>query len=80
MDFFTEMAAMDLFEKKKKVSTLKLVVAPLFEFFKKYILYRGFLDGYYGFIISIMSSYYKFFKYSKLKNLWIEHNSLSNNK
>lgn len=80
MDLFTEMAARDLFEKKKKVSTLKLIVAPMFEFFKKYILYRGFLDGYYGFIISIMSSYYKFFKYSKLKNLWIKHNTLSSNK
>tara|TARA_B110000114_G_scaffold184841_1_gene229710 strand:+ start:583 stop:1353 length:771 start_codon:yes stop_codon:yes gene_type:complete len=80
MDLFTEMAARDLFEKKKKVSTLKLIVAPMFEFFKKYILYRGFLDGYYGFIISIMSSYYKFFKYSKLKNLWIKHNALSSNK
>jgi glycosyltransferase involved in cell wall biosynthesis len=80
MDLFTEMAARDLFEKKKKVSTLKLIVAPMFEFFKKYILYRGFLDGYYGFIISIMSSYYKFFKYSKLKNLWIKHNAPINNK
>lgn len=70
---FTTMAAKELFEKNKKVSVLKVLISPPIEFFKKYILKLGILDGYYGFVVCVMSAYYRFNKYSKLKLLWQKH-------
>jgi hypothetical protein len=61
--------ALDLFKKNKNVPLVKLVLSPFFDFFKKYIYQKGFLDGYYGLVICIMSAYYKFLKYAKLKDL-----------
>ncbi len=78
INHFTDMAAISSFKKKKKVTIFKLAMGPIFEFFKKYILKRGFLDGYYGFVISVMSAYYVFYKYAKLKDLWIRENALDN--
>lgn len=77
---FAEMAARDLFEKRKKVSVVRLIVGPVFEFHKKFFLQKGFLDGYYGFVISVMSAYYNFYKYAKLKDLWIANNAPPNKK
>jgi len=68
---YAEMAALELFERQKKASVIKIAFAPPFEFFKKYFIQRGFLDGFYGFVICKMSAYYKFYKYAKLKDLWI---------
>ncbi len=65
---FTEMAAQDLFAKGKKASLFKIIFGPAVEFLKVYILKRGFLDGFYGFVIAVMSSYYIFYKYAKLKD------------
>lgn len=77
VNLFTELQAKDLFERRKKVTILKIIIAPLFEFLKKYIFKKGFLDGYYGFVISAMSSYYIFYKYAKLRSLWIKENTMA---
>ncbi len=70
---YAEMAALDLFEKQRKVSVMKIAFAPPFEFFKKYFIQKGFLDGFYGFVICKMSAYYKFYKYARLKDFWIRN-------
>ena len=43
-----------------------LVINPLHGFFKHYVLKRGFLDGWQGFIISVMNGINIFMKYSLL--------------
>ncbi len=67
---FTELAAQDLFAKGKKTNLFKIILAPFFQFLKVYVFKKGFLDGFYGFVIAVMSSYYIFYKYAKLKDLW----------
>ena len=40
-----------------------------FTFIKKYILQLGFLDGFYGVTIAVISAHAKFLKYAKFKQL-----------
>jgi glycosyltransferase involved in cell wall biosynthesis len=45
---------------------LYILLRPVLEFIKKYILKKGFLLGMPGLILAILSSYYQFLKYAKL--------------
>jgi len=47
----------------KTPSLWKIIFAPLGGFFKYYILNRGFLDGFRGFVISVLHGFYTFSKY-----------------
>ncbi len=47
----------------KNFSFVKLLFSPPFGFIKHYFLKLGFLDGFRGFIISVLTSYYIFLKY-----------------
>lgn len=49
----------------KKKSRLKAILNPYWTFFKLYILKKGFLDGWHGFIISKLYAQYTFWKYIK---------------
>ena len=42
---------------------------PWFEFFYRYVVRLGFLDGYPGYVYALISSLYTFIKYAKLKEL-----------
>jgi glycosyltransferase involved in cell wall biosynthesis len=53
----------------KKVSLLKLIFTPVFSFLKTYIIKRGFLDGYKGWLIAVTTAYYSFIKYARLYEL-----------
>jgi glycosyltransferase involved in cell wall biosynthesis len=70
VDYFTEISARVLFEQKRKVSLVRLIVSPVFRFVRDYVLKCGFLDGYYGFVVCKISSYAVFLKYAKLRELW----------
>ena len=70
VDYFTEISALVLFEQKKKVSLARLLVSPVFRFIRDYVLKCGFLDGYYGFVVCMISSHAVFLKYAKLRELW----------
>ena len=52
---YTSLAARDLAEKGKTFSLVDLVVRPLFQFFKMYVLRLGFLDGTHGFVLCVAS-------------------------
>lgn len=39
------------------------------EFFKRYIILLGFMDGYHGFLYALLSSFYMFVKYEKHREL-----------
>jgi glycosyltransferase involved in cell wall biosynthesis len=49
----------------KKKSIVKAIINPYWTFFKLFILKRGFLDGWHGFIISKLYAQYTFWKYIK---------------
>ncbi len=71
LNSFSEIAAKDAFQKKRGASLIyHILLNPLFTFFKKYIFQKGFLDGYYGFIICAISGFANFTKYVKLNELW----------
>lgn len=66
---FSTIEAQALFDKGKRVGIVKLVTRPLYQFFKDYILKRGFLDGRYGFVICTLNSLYVLLKYAKMIDL-----------
>lgn len=67
---FSELAAQAAYAKgKKSFFITDILLDPVFTFLKMYILQRGFLDGYYGFVISVNSSFGKFLKYIKLREM-----------
>lgn len=63
---FSTISAKAYFEQGKKSSILKLLVNPAWAFFSSYILKRGFLDGFNGFVISKQIANTTFLKYAKL--------------
>lgn len=70
VDYFTDISATTLFHKNRKASLIRLLVSPPFRLFRDYILKSGWLDGYYGFVICLISSYAVFIKYAKLRELY----------
>jgi len=66
---YTTLAANELFKKNKRVIFVNLILNPIFTFFKMYFLKLGFLDGFAGFVVCFLSSFYNFVKYSKLWEL-----------
>ncbi|MFW2373045.1 MAG: glycosyltransferase family 2 protein [Gammaproteobacteria bacterium] len=54
------------YENGKRASRIQIVVRPLFAFVRHYILRLGILDGYHGFLISVIQMQYTFNKYNFL--------------
>lgn len=69
---FSSIMARSYFAKGKRVSWLGIVLRPAWRFFKDFLILRGFLDGFYGYIVSKNSAYEVFLKYVKLKKLYRE--------
>jgi len=66
IDLYSSLFAEGAFERGKRFSLLKLLTSPFGSFIRRYILKMGFLDGFEGFVLSVMASYYSFLKYLKL--------------
>lgn len=67
---FSEIAARQLMNSEEKSSTtFKMIFDPPFIFIKRYILQLGFLDGFYGLCIAVISATAKFLKYAKYRQL-----------
>ncbi len=64
---FTEIAAERDVERGRNISLSKLIFYPFWKFNRDYIFKGGFLDGYYGFIIAVISSFAAFAKYAKIR-------------
>lgn len=58
----------------KKISFLKVVINPFWKFFSNFIIKKGFLDGYYGFVICTFASISTFLKYIMIKELQNKQN------
>ena len=70
MNNFSTILARSYFERGRRVYFFSVVLHPLWRFIKDLILKRGFLDGYYGFIVSVNSAHEVFLKYVKLNNIY----------
>ena len=69
IDKYSTMFARGAFKEGKRFSLLKLLFSPPGAFIRRYILKKGFLDGFEGFVLSVMAFYYTFLKYVKLWEL-----------
>jgi glycosyltransferase involved in cell wall biosynthesis len=63
---FTSLAARQMQDRGRRAGATQLVLSPLFEFFRMYVLKRGFLDGSPGLVIAALHAHYVFLKYAKL--------------
>ncbi|MEW6646155.1 MAG: glycosyltransferase family 2 protein [Pseudomonadota bacterium] len=66
IDSFTEIGAREIIAKGKPVSLLSPLSHGLWTFFRLYILKRGFLDGFAGFVVATLSFMHAFIKYAKV--------------
>lgn len=69
---FTTLAAKQMFEQQRRAGIFHIVVFPFLEFFKVYVLKRGFLDGLAGLMIAVFHSFYVFLKYAKLRDTLLQ--------
>lgn len=65
IDKYTQIGADDLLRKGKHISVISPVTHASWTFIKLYFLQRGFLDGFAGFVVSMLSYFHVFIKYSK---------------
>ena len=66
---YTSLKAQELFQKKKKVGSWTIFSHTVAAFFAFFILRKGFKDGLYGLIISLLHSYSTMMNYIKLWEL-----------
>jgi len=67
---FSTIMARSYFERGTRVFIYSIIMHPLWRFIKDFLIKGGFLDGYYGFIVSINSAQEVFLKYVKLRNIY----------
>jgi glycosyltransferase involved in cell wall biosynthesis len=65
----TSLSAAQMAERGRRAGAIKLVLSPGWEFFRCYVLRRGFLDGDAGLAVAKLHAYYHFLKYAKLREL-----------
>jgi glycosyltransferase involved in cell wall biosynthesis len=69
IEFYTDLAAREMFDQGKRVSALGRWLAPPWIFLETYVFRGGILDGREGFLISRMAARYVNRKFEKLKRL-----------
>lgn len=79
INLFSSILARSYYERGRGVNPLTLFFRPLWRFIKDYLLRAGFLDGYYGYIISVNSAHEVFLKYVKLRNIYLEEEKKEKN-
>ena len=74
---YARLAAQKAFENGKRCGWLAPHIHPRWTFLRNYLLKGGFLDGAAGYIISRMSAYYTFMKYTILREFIKSNNHTS---
>jgi len=69
MLFFSGEAARAMHAEGRRAGFSRLVLRPPARFLRGYLLKRGFLDGWPGFIVAVIASMYVFLKYARLWEL-----------
>jgi len=67
---YTTEGAEELYRNGKKIFWWKMWLGPLFTFINAYIIRKGFLDGWHGFVIASMEANITYMKYAKLWELY----------
>jgi len=70
INMFSDLGAQKLYTRGKKCRWYHLALLPFFRFVKSLFWRVGFLDGYAGFIISVLHGYAIFLRYAKLREIW----------
>jgi glycosyltransferase involved in cell wall biosynthesis len=70
MNTFSDLGAQKLYSKNTKCRWYHMALFPFFRFIKSYFFKAGFLDGFAGFVISVLFGYSGFVTYAKLKEIW----------
>lgn len=70
INYYSDLRAKDLFEKKVKTSWFSVIFYPKAKFILNFILRRGFLDGFPGLIFAIIMSFHSFLVRGKLWVMW----------
>ena len=69
-DHFSSISAQSYYDLGRKAPIWRLIVHSSWAFFKSYILRKGFLDGFNGFVICFQTAKITYLKYSKLRQLY----------
>jgi glycosyltransferase involved in cell wall biosynthesis len=69
INYFSDIASQALHRQGKRSNLFRVFGNSAFMFFRSYVLQRGFLDGYYGLVISTLAAQCTFVKYAKLRQL-----------
>jgi glycosyltransferase involved in cell wall biosynthesis len=64
---YTSLAARDMQAKNRKSHFYDILINPPFTFFRQYFLRSGFRDGVHGLVLALLSAFYVFVKYLKLR-------------
>ncbi|MFZ2053628.1 MAG: glycosyltransferase family 2 protein [Candidatus Aminicenantales bacterium] len=67
---FSDLGAQKLYAQKKKARCYHLLLLPFFRFVRAYVWKFGFLDGFPGLVISVLTGYAVFVRYAKLREIW----------
>lgn len=70
INFYTDIRAKELFQKKVKVHWYDIILYPKIKFIQNYFFRMGFRDGSEGMIMAIMMSFHSFLVRGKLWQLW----------
>jgi glycosyltransferase involved in cell wall biosynthesis len=75
MDRYSTLAAGEMLNEGRRYRFFDVLFRPPFTFLQMYLLRAGFLEGYLGFLLSVLYSFYTFAKYIKLRELQEEQNN-----
>jgi len=67
---FSSILAQSYYKQGKRAYLFAIIFSPQWRFFRDYVLKLGFLDGFYGLVISVNSAHEVFMKYVKLRNIY----------
>jgi glycosyltransferase involved in cell wall biosynthesis len=71
IDYFSKIAAAELFARKVRCNLVKLYLKVIAQFIKSLLLKKGFLDGKAGWLIAKRSAFATWQKYTILRQLWL---------
>lgn len=69
VNYFTDIMARELHARGRHAGFVKLLLSPLTKFLGDYVVKLGFMDGWHGFVIAMVSAHATFIKYAKLREL-----------
>ncbi len=69
LNSYTSLNALQMSENGKRGSLIDMLIHPPAAFLKMFVFRAGFLDGFTGFLLAVLSSYHVFVKYAKLRQI-----------